>query len=128
MFEIAAENSLNCLPPDRQREVFERFVPESGRALFECLCWMFDASRATYVNAVRVDCPVLCVGGGRDRVVHAETVHRVAEKYRDMATDIVFPDRGHMLLLEEGWEEVADTCLDWLAQSGLGPEPAAGAA
>ena len=118
-YEIAAETSLNVLAPERRREVFERFVPESGQALFEAMFWMFDVNRASYVNGMRVDCPVLCVGGGEDRVVTAETVHRVAEKYRDVATDITFSEHGHMLLLEDGWEEIAASCLDWLADNDL---------
>lgn len=119
-YEVAAENSLNVLSPERRQDVFARFVPESGRALFETLFWMFDVGRASYVNAVRVECPMLCIAAGQDRVVSAETVHRVAEKYRDVATDITFAEHGHMLLLEDGWEEIADTCLDWLADNGLG--------
>lgn len=120
-FEIARENSLNRLSPTRQKEVFSRFVPESGRALFETIFWMFDVRRASYVNAVRVDCPVLCIAGDEDRVISTQTVHGVAEKYRGLSTEVVFSDRGHMLLLEEGWEEVADTCLDWLDENDLGP-------
>lgn len=116
-FEIAAENSLNCLPPERQRQVFERFQAESGRALLESMFWMFDASAASHINAVNVDCPLLCIAGGRDRVISAPTVGRIAEKYADLATTIEYDDRGHMLLLEDGWEEVADDSLDWLDEA-----------
>lgn len=120
-FEVAVENSLNRLSPQQQKEVFPRFVPESGRALFETIFWMFDVKRASHVNAVRVDCPVLCIAGGEDRVITTQTVHGVAEKYRGLSTEVVFADRGHMLLLEDGWEEVSDTCLDWLAENDLAP-------
>ncbi|MBT3334013.1 MAG: alpha/beta fold hydrolase, partial [Rhodospirillaceae bacterium] len=33
VFEIAAENSLNCLSPKRRGEIFAQFVPESGQAI-----------------------------------------------------------------------------------------------
>lgn len=113
-FEIAAKNSLNCLPPARQKDIFAQFVPESGRALFESLFWMFDLGRASYVNAVNVDCPVLAISGGRDRVVSPATVRSIADKYRDLATYLEFGDMGHMLLLEDGWHAVASACCDWL--------------
>jgi pimeloyl-ACP methyl ester carboxylesterase len=113
-FEIAAENSLNCLSPARQREVFAQFVPESGQALFESLFWMFDRGRASYVNAVMVDCPVLAIAGGRDKVISPAAVRNVADKYLDQATYLEFADMGHMLLLEDGWPSVADACTGWL--------------
>ena len=31
----------------------------------------------------------------------------------------VFPDRGHSLVLDHGWREVADLTLSWLASQGL---------
>ncbi|MDP6812724.1 MAG: alpha/beta hydrolase [Alphaproteobacteria bacterium] len=114
-FEIAADNSLNCLPADRQRAVFERFVPESGQALFECLFWMFDPNRAAYVNGVNVDCPLLCIAGGRDRVVVPDSVRKTADKYPELATFMEFEEMGHMLLLEDDWQAVAEACTDWLA-------------
>jgi pimeloyl-ACP methyl ester carboxylesterase len=113
-FEIAAETSLSCLTPPRQAEVFAQFVPESGRALFESLFWMFDLGRASYINAVNVDCPVLAISGGRDRVISPATVRNIADKYRDLATYLEFGEMGHMLLLEEGWGAVASACSDWL--------------
>ncbi|HZD26892.1 MAG TPA: alpha/beta hydrolase [Alphaproteobacteria bacterium] len=114
VFEVAAETSLNCLSSERQREVFPRFVPESGKALFQSLFWMFDAEAASHVNAVNVTCPVLCVAGGRDRLTPPATVAKIAEKYAAMATTEEFPEAGHMLLLEDGWPEIAACCLDWL--------------
>ena len=117
VYEIAAENSLNCLSPERRGEVFGQFVPEAGRALYECLFWMFDMERASYVNAVNIDCPLLVIAGGRDRVISAATVQKVADKYRDMATYLEFPEMGHMLLLEDNWSEVATACTEWLAET-----------
>ena len=114
VFEIAAQNSLNRLAPERQREVFAQFVPESGRALFECLFWMFDLNRASYINAVNIECPLLVVAGGRDLAISTATVQKITDKYRDLATYLEFPDMGHMLLLEDGWRDVAEACTDWL--------------
>ena len=113
-FEIAAANSLNCLSPARQTEIFAQFVPESGRALFESLFWMFDLGRASYVNAVNVDCPVLAIAGTQDRVISPATVRNTADKYLEMATYLEFPNMGHMMMLEDDWRTVANACGDWL--------------
>ena len=114
VFEIAAENSLNCLSPERQKEVFAQFVPESGQAIFESMFWMFDRKRASYVNPLNVDCPVLAIAGGSDKVTSATSVRDVADKYLEQATYLEFSSMGHMLLLEDNWRAVADACSEWL--------------
>jgi non-heme chloroperoxidase len=30
-----------------------------------------------------------------------------------------FPDRGHSIVLDHGWREIADLTLSWLARQGL---------
>jgi pimeloyl-ACP methyl ester carboxylesterase len=56
-FEVAVQDSLNRVPQAEQRIVFDRFGPESGRALFELFFWMLDTEAATTVD----------VGGGGRR-------------------------------------------------------------
>ena len=114
VFEIAAENSLNCLSPKRRGEIFAQFVPESGQAIFESMFWMFDKNRASYVNPLNVDCPVLAIAGGSDKVTSATSVRDVADKYLEQATYLEFSGMGHMLLLEDNWRAVADACSEWL--------------
>ena len=123
VFEIAAGNALNRLAPERRGEVFARFVPESGRALYESLFWMFDLGRASYVNAVNVDCPLLVVAGGQDRVIPPATAQKVANKYPGLATYLEFSGMGHMLMLEDGWRAVAQACDEWLADNHLNRPP-----
>jgi pimeloyl-ACP methyl ester carboxylesterase len=94
--------------------VFARFGPESGRALFESMFWMFDAERAAHVNAIDVAVPLLCLAGGRDKVISPATVRNIAAKYPELATYVEFDDIGHMMPLEPGWPAVAETCLEWL--------------
>lgn len=113
-FEIAQANSLNGLPEKQQHDVFGRFGPESGRVLFESMFWMFDPARASHVNAINVAVPLLCLAGGRDKVISPATVRNIAAKYPELATYIEFDDMAHMMPLEPGWPEVAETCLEWL--------------
>jgi pimeloyl-ACP methyl ester carboxylesterase len=113
-YEIAAERALDRLSPEEQAQHFARFVPESGRAVFEILQWWLDHKRATDVPARDVTCPVLCIAGGRDRVNPPETVKRIAARYKENATYKEYPEMSHWLIGEPGWEAVADDTLAWL--------------
>ena len=75
---------------------------------------MFDVRRASYVNAVNVECPLLVVGASEDLVISAATVRKTAEKYQHVSTYLEFEGFGHMLLLEPGWEQIAQACLEWI--------------
>ena len=116
VFEVAAKDSLASIAPAAQRSVFDRFGPESGRALFELFFWMFDKERATQVDAQRVTCPVLVVNGSQDKVVSAATGRQIARLYGERATFHEAPGHGHFLLLEEGWQQLARHSADWIAE------------
>ena len=116
IFTIAADQSLHRLPRDRQKEVFSRFVPESGQAVFEIMYWMMDWRRASNVDPHRVLCPVLAVAGGDDRVNTARTVRRIAARYRNLGHYAEFPDMAHWLIGEPEWEEVAEHVRRFLVE------------
>ncbi len=115
VFEVAAGNSIDRLPPDEQAAVFARFSAESGRALFETMFWPYDLTRASAVDETAVRCPLLCIAGGADKVISAATVERVARKYGAIADFVEFPGFGHWLIGEPGWQAIADHCQHWLA-------------
>jgi pimeloyl-ACP methyl ester carboxylesterase len=113
-YEIVAEHALDRMSKEERAQLFSRFVPESGRAMFETLQWWLDMSRATDVPAREVTCPVLCLTGARDRINPPETVKRIAARYRDNATYKEYPEMSHWLIGEPGWEQVAEDSLRWL--------------
>jgi non-heme chloroperoxidase len=116
VFELASIYTLNRLPPEEQRRVFDRFGPESGRALFELFFWMFDSTHATAVNTQAVRCPVLCLSGTDDRLVSIETARATAKSYRG-AHFWELNGHGHMLLLEPGAEDIARRIANWIPAS-----------
>jgi pimeloyl-ACP methyl ester carboxylesterase len=77
---------------------------------------MFDDERITAVDAKRVRCPVLVVTSAQDKVVSASTGRHIAELYGERATFHEAAGHGHFLLLEAGWERLAQLCVDWLEQ------------
>lgn len=112
-FDLACVYTLNLLPKDAQRRVFDQFGPESGQALFELFFWMFDQTGATVVDTKAVDCPVLCLSGADDRIVSLETAKATASAYPQSA---FWPLDGHahMLLIEPGAEDIAKRIAGWL--------------
>lgn len=112
-FDLACHYTLNLLPKDEQRTVFDRFGPESGRALFETFFWMFDRTGATIVDTGAVRCPLLCLSGAQDNIVSLQTAKETAGAYKQ-AELWELKDHAHMLLIEPGAEDIAARIADWL--------------
>ena len=80
---VAGLHSLDRLPPAERDALFARFMPESGRATFEIMHWGMDMGRASEVDARKVECPILVIAGGEDRINTPGTVERIAALYRE---------------------------------------------
>jgi non-heme chloroperoxidase len=110
----------NALPENESGELFDRYaIPGPGRPLFEASAANFKKSSPAAVDTrKRERGPLLITGGGRDHTV-PEVVARAAYKLYSgsgAVTDYhVFRDRGHSLVLDHGWREIADYTLSWLA-------------
>ncbi|MCP5432326.1 MAG: alpha/beta fold hydrolase [Alphaproteobacteria bacterium] len=113
-FWIAAAHALDRMPEAERHAIFARFVPESGRAMFEILHWAMDTSHATMVHARDIECPILVLVGTEDRINHPRTVKRVAQRYGRRASYREFPGMSHWLIAEPGVEIVAHTMTSWL--------------
>jgi len=117
-FAEAAYSMLNLFPEKAQKEVYEKFVYESGRAAFEIGYWLFDSKGASRVDASLVTCPVLVIGGTQDRITPVSVVRQVAKKYKAVSTYKEFENHAHWIMGEPGWREVAEYILSWLRTSG----------
>lgn len=95
---------LNALSPREQAVVYQSFLWESGRALWEIL------TGAVSVDEREVSCPVLVAVGSRDRATPAVIARRIARKYRAEYRE--YPARCHFLSASS---EVIDDVLDWVA-------------
>lgn len=109
-WEVAAANSLQMLPEAERRPVFDKFGPESGRVLLQTMLWPLDLTRASAVE--NIDCPVWVAAFGEDKVIAPGSVELIAQKYDAGFT--TYAGRGHMGLLEPGWETICDDALAWL--------------
>ena len=117
--DIALTHSLDKLPKHARDAVFDRFVPESGRATFEVMNWGLDLNHASEVKADAVQCPLLLLTGSEDRINPPSTVARIAALYGNRATNEVLDGMGHWLIGEPGWERLAERALGWLKALSL---------
>jgi len=110
----AARHTFNRLPAAERDQMAARLVPESGRATFETMHWGLDMTRASEVDARKVECPVLLFAGSEDRINPPGTVERIAALYKNRATFETRAGMSHWLVGEPGWEDIADRALNWL--------------
>jgi len=113
-FDEAVYSMLFLLPRQEQEQAYARFVYESGRAACEIGYWFLDPRRAAAVDASKVTCPVLVIGGELDRITPAAVVRKVAAKYAPRATYREFPGHSHWVMGEPGWEQIARFEAEWL--------------
>ncbi len=117
--DVALAHSLDRLPRHMRDAVFDRFVPESGRATFEIMNWGLDFNQGSAVNTEAVTAPLLLLTGSDDRINPPSTAARIAALYKGRATAEILDGMGHWLIGEPGWEKLARRALDWLEAQEL---------
>jgi pimeloyl-ACP methyl ester carboxylesterase len=113
-FDEAVYSMLKLPPLEEQRKIYERSVFESGRAASEIGFWFLDRKHASRVDEHKITCPMLVIGGAKDKITPASVVRRVAKKYSSVSTYKEFPNHAHWVIGEPGWQEVAEFVSRWL--------------
>lgn len=114
----------NAISEEESRALFEQYaMPAPGRPLFQAATATLHPNAAT---KVRVDNgtrgPLLLVAGTADNIVPPVMVKSALKAYRKSGavTELKeFPGRGHSLILDSGWRDIAEHCLSWLKSKGL---------
>ena len=109
----------NAVTPQESDELYDRWtIPSPGKPLFEAATANLlpgSPAKVNTSNATRG--PLLLTSGGKDHTVPAVITKQTQRLYRKSAavTELhEFPDRGHSLCIDSGWEEVAAVVLDWI--------------
>ena len=109
---------VHTMPPDEQRAIWDaQIVPDSGRPFFQSGFAMFDRAspaRVDFANPARA--PLLFISGA-DQAMPLAIVRRMyrAHQASPARTDFrSFPGRTHWLIAQDGWQEVAQACIDWI--------------
>jgi alpha-beta hydrolase superfamily lysophospholipase len=114
----------NTLAEEESGPIYDRYaVPGPGRVLFQGALANFNPHAATAVDFKNDDrAPLLLIAGGEDHTVPAAITRSTLKRYKHSTatTEIIeLADRGHSLVIDSGWREVADTCIAWLARQGV---------
>jgi pimeloyl-ACP methyl ester carboxylesterase len=114
----------NAITEGESDALFERWtIPAPGKPLFEAAAANFNPhSPAKVDTANEMRGPLLLMTGGKDHTVPEAVTRATLKQYRhsDAVTDLLeFPDKGHSLTIDNGWREVADAALTWLAKQSL---------
>ncbi len=111
----------NAVPEAESNDLYERWtIPSPGKTLFEAATANLSRNSPAKVdthNATRG--PLLLIAGGKDHTVPPSVVKSMRKLYHKSpaVTDLrEFPDRGHSLTIDSGWQEVADSVLGWLKE------------
>ncbi len=113
-FDEAVYSIFNLLPAEQRKEIYDKFVYESGRAASEIGFWLFDTKEAAKVDESKVTCPVLVVAGAEDRITPASVVRKVARKYDAVSTYKEFENHAHWVIGEPCWQDIAGYVSKWL--------------
>jgi pimeloyl-ACP methyl ester carboxylesterase len=65
----------------------------------------------------RIEVPVLVMGAADDFLFPRDDVNATARAYRTEA--VIFPNMAHDMMLEAGWQAVADRVIEWLDEQGF---------
>ena len=91
---------------------FEEYVtPESRRVPLSIL------TPQGKINFKKPQNPLLLIGGDKDNLIPLKLVKRNVKAYRKSEGVVDFKEfsnRGHFLCNQEGWEEIANSSLNWL--------------
>jgi pimeloyl-ACP methyl ester carboxylesterase len=115
-FEQFRYGFANVVGEDEARELYETFaVPGSGETVFQAAAENLNPWTEAKVDTKNPDRgPLLIIEGAADHTVPAAVAEAAYQKQKRNPglTEIVeFPKRGHSLVIDAGWREVADTAL-----------------
>jgi non-heme chloroperoxidase len=101
----------NPVEVDKLRGCYRRMQPESQRAMWDMTFFNLPLLR-------RERCPpMLVLGAACDILVPASQAEQAASYFGTQAE--VFPDMGHLMMLEAGWQQVADRIITWMRAGQL---------
>jgi non-heme chloroperoxidase len=114
----------NAVSEQEARDLYARYaMPAPARPIFQVATATFNPNSATKVNVANGKRgPLLLIAGSRDNTVPPVLVRSALRMYRKSPAVTEFKEfagRGHSLVIDSGWRELAEYCLGWLRAKGL---------
>jgi pimeloyl-ACP methyl ester carboxylesterase len=106
----------NAVSEDEAKELYETFaVPASGVPLFQAATANLNPWTEAKVDTENPERgPLLIISGEKDNTVPwaiANASFKKQERNQGVTEIVEMPNRGHALVIDSGWREVADTAL-----------------
>jgi pimeloyl-ACP methyl ester carboxylesterase len=120
----------NAVSEDEAKELYETFaVPASGAPIFQAAAANLNPWTEAKVDSEAAGRgPLLIVSGEKDHTVPwaiANASFKKQERNEGVTEIVEMPNRGHALVVDSGWREVADTALAFV-QRFVAPDGAPG--
>jgi pimeloyl-ACP methyl ester carboxylesterase len=115
----------NTFSEEESRALYERYhVPAAGGILFGGVLANVQPGRqdiwVDYHNDDRA--PLLFISGSEDHIMPPKVQRSNAKHYKsDTITEIEEFEGPHLMVAQEGWEEIADYALDWAVEHSRAP-------
>lgn len=112
----------NAVPEAEAKELYDKWtIPAPCRPLFQAATATFAGSETKVNTANTTRGPLLITGGEKDHIAPPILGKASLKKYNTSVTTEfkLFEGRGHSLIVDHGWREVADYSLGWLNKNGL---------
>jgi non-heme chloroperoxidase len=118
-FEQFRFGFANAVSEDEAHELYKTFaVPGSGVPLFQAATANLNPWTEAKVDTENPQRgPVLIVSGEKDNTVPrsiAEASFKLQQRNAGITEFVEMPNRGHSLVIDHGWREVAQTSLDFV--------------
>jgi pimeloyl-ACP methyl ester carboxylesterase len=113
----------NAVAEDEAKELYETFaVPTPGKPLFQAATANLNPWTEVKVDTKNPERgPLLLISGEKDNTVPWAIVNASYKRQarNEGVTEIAsIPNRGHALVIDSGWREVADTALAFVQRFG----------
>jgi pimeloyl-ACP methyl ester carboxylesterase len=110
--QVARENFYSASIPESDVERYTALLDEEylGRQVF-------DFTMFSLPKPQRVTAPLLVLGAESDAIFSQDEIRKTASAYGTEAE--FFPTMSHNMMLEPGWQAVAERIDGWLAAHGL---------
>lgn len=121
-FEDFQYGWANALDEDEARSLYEEFhVAASGNPIFQVVTANLNPFSETKVDTKNPERgPLLLIGGEADHTVPVKPTQQaydIQSKNPGVTEFTVLADRGHSLTIDHGWQEVAQTALDFITRN-----------
>jgi non-heme chloroperoxidase len=112
----------NAIPETEARELYDRWtIPAPARPLFQAAVASITGSETKVDTRNTGRGPLLITGGEKDHIAPPVLGRASVKKYSpSLITEFkLFEERGHSLVLDHGWKEIAEYALQWLGKQGF---------